>query len=98
MQEVNGQYSLNGRVLCRIVEDEAVLLDLDFGQYYGLNSVGTRIWQLLGDSHSPSSICDHVVREFEVSEGEAVADVEAFIGTLLEKRLLVHHGESYEPG
>ena len=31
MQEVNGQYSLNGRVLCRIVEDEAVLLDLDFG-------------------------------------------------------------------
>jgi hypothetical protein len=24
--------------------------------------------------------------------------VETFIGTLLEKRLLVHHGESHEPG
>ncbi len=98
MQEVNGQYSLNGRVLCRIVEDEAVLLDLDFGQYYGLNSVGTRIWQLLGDGHSPSSICDHVVREFKVSEGEAVADVEALIETLLARRLLVRQMEPRATG
>lgn len=96
MEEVNGQYSLNDRVLCRIVEDEAVLLDLDSGQYYGLNNVGTRIWQLLGAGHSASSICEVVVQEFEVAEAEA--DVEALIEMLLAKRLLVRQREPRAAG
>lgn len=96
MQKVNGQYSLNDRVLCRIVEDEAVLLDLDSGQYYGLNNVGTRIWQLLGAGHSASSICELVVQEFEVAEAEA--DVEALIEMLLAKRLLVRQRQPRAAG
>ncbi len=96
MQKVNGQYALNDRVLCRIVEEEAVLLDLDSGQYYGLNNVGTRIWQLLGAGHSASSICELVVQEFEVAEAEA--DVEALIKMLLAKRLLVRQKEPRAAG
>ncbi len=38
-------------VLSQDVGGEAVLLDLTSEQYYGLNAVGTRIWQLL-ESHS----------------------------------------------
>ena len=98
MQKVNGQYSLNDRVLCRIVEDEAVLLDLDSGQYYGLNNVGTRIWQLLGAGHSASSICELVVQEFEVAEAEAEADVEALIEMFLARRLLVSQREPRAAG
>lgn len=98
MQKVNGQYSLKDHVLCRIVEDEAVLLDLDSGQYYGLNNVGTRIWQLLGAGNSASSICELVVQEFEVAEAEAEADVEALIEMFLARRLLVSQREPRAAG
>lgn len=89
IRTANGHYTLNARVLCRIIEDEAVLLDLDSGQYYGLNSVGTRIWQLLAADHALPSICDLLVQEFEVSKQAAAVDVPAFMEMLLEKRLLV---------
>lgn len=89
VQIANGHYRLSARVLCRIIEDEAVLLDLDSGQYYGLNSVGTRIWQLVGAGHPLPAICDLLVQEFQVSKEGAAVDVPAFVGTLLEKRLLV---------
>ena len=98
MEQVNGHYSLNGRVLCRTIEDEAVLLDLDSGQYYGLNTVGARIWELLGDGHSASSICEVVVQEFEVSEAEAAADVEAFLTALLGKGILLAKGKARVTG
>lgn len=98
MQKVNGLYSLKDHVLCRIVEDEAVLLDLDSGQYYGLNNVGTRIWQLLGAGNSASSICELVVQEFEVAEAEAEADVEALIEMFLARRLLVSQREPRAAG
>ncbi len=98
MQKVNGQYSPKDHVLCRIVEDEAVLLDLDSGQYYGLNNVGTRIWQLLGAGNSASSIRELVVQEFEVAEAQAEADVEALIEMLLARHLLVLQGEPRAAG
>ena len=34
-------------VVHRMVGDEAVLLQLDSGVYYGLDPVGSRIWELL---------------------------------------------------
>ena len=39
--------SRSEQVLSQDVGGEAVLLDLASEQYFGLNAVGTRIWQLL---------------------------------------------------
>ena len=37
-------------VLLREIEGESVHVNLDKGQYYGLDDVGTRLYQLLNDS------------------------------------------------
>lgn len=84
----NGHYRLNARVLCRIIEGEAVLLDLDSGQYYGLNDVGTRIWQLTQEGHPPSAICDCLVDEYDVPREDAEHDVTQFLEDLADKGLL----------
>jgi hypothetical protein len=86
-------YTLNPRALCRVVDDEAVALDLDAGQYYGLNAVGTRIWQLLSEGRSVPSICDTLVEEYDVTPDAVRPDVEAFIGELLANGLLVNGGK-----
>ena len=89
------RYHLNPRVLCRAVEDEAVLLDLDAGQYYGLNSVGYLIWGLLIDGHGIASICDAISREFEISADAVRPDVDAFIDSLCSRRLLLSGSGAY---
>ncbi len=86
----DGHFQINPRVLCRAVEDEAVLLDLDAGQYYGLNAVGYRIWDLLSEDCAVASICDALLQEFEVSPEAIRPDVDAFIEALLAKRLLLN--------
>lgn len=91
----NGHYHLNPRVLCRAVEDEAVLLDLDAGQYYGLNVVGFRIWSLLIEGHGVASICEAISREFEISADAARPDVDAFIDALCSRRLLLSGSNAY---
>jgi hypothetical protein len=81
------RYSINPRALCRVIDDEAIALDLDAGQYYGLNAVATRVWQLLGEDESMSSICDTLVDEFDVAPDALRADVDAFISELVAKGL-----------
>ena len=39
-------------VVYKRVGDETILLDFDAGVYYGLDSVGARIWELLADARS----------------------------------------------
>ena len=45
-------------VVCREIEGEAVLLHLGTGIYFGLNAVGTRIWQLLDAAQDAPAIVD----------------------------------------
>lgn len=85
----NGHYRPNPRVICRVIENEAILLHLDSGHYFGFNNVGTRIWQLICNGHAISSIPCILVEEFEVERGEAEADTREFVRSLLEQKLVV---------
>jgi hypothetical protein len=53
-------------VLFRALEAEAVLLNLKSGVYFGLNNVGTRAWQLLGEHKTLGRVCDVMIDEYEV--------------------------------
>ena len=65
------------------VEDESVLLSFAKERYYGLNEVGTRAWELLGEHGRLSDVAQHVAREFEVSPETAETDVLQLAAELL---------------
>ena len=43
----NDRFSISKEVLSQELNGETVLLDLQGESYFGLNEVGTRIWQLI---------------------------------------------------
>ena len=49
--------------------DESAILNLKNTVYYGLNSVGARVWELLRQPRSVGEIRDALLEEYEV-EGE----------------------------
>jgi hypothetical protein len=55
---------VDAQVLFRQLDDEAVLLDLKSGTYFGLNDVGARTWQLILEKGSLSDVRDALVREY----------------------------------
>ena len=68
--------------------DEAVILGLGDGVYYGLDSVGARVWSLLATPRRVSEIVDAVTEEFEVSRERCERDVLALLGELAERQLI----------
>ena len=83
---------LSPDVVFRDLEGEAVLLDLSTGTYFGLNEVATRVWTLLGTGAPIATIVDVIADEYE-AEPEAIAkDIEALLGELRSRRLVVEEG------
>ncbi|HEX6975012.1 MAG TPA: PqqD family peptide modification chaperone [Vicinamibacterales bacterium] len=81
-------FEIPDAVVFRELDGEAVLLNLDSGQYFGLNAVGTRIWQLLAEAKRPQPIIDALLAEYEVSHAELESDVLALLGQLADRGLI----------
>ena len=52
----------------RILDDEAVILDLASAAYFGLNSLGARFWQLVSQNSSYQAAVDVLLGEYAVDE------------------------------
>src|ERR1700712_1933979 len=72
---------------------EAVILGADAGQYFGLNKVGARIWELVQEPVRVSAICAAVCAEYQVAEADCERDVIELLSELRAKGLLNVRGE-----
>ena len=75
-------------VVHRMVGDEAVLLQLDSGIYYGLDPVGSRIWELLAAHGSIRAVCETMVEEYDVAPAQVEQDVQRLVRELQAKGLV----------
>ncbi len=67
---------------------ETAILDLKSGQYYGLNTVGARIWELLQDSRTVTELLDVLLSEFDVEALSCERDLFTLLGDLHNKGLI----------
>src|SRR4051812_15119232 len=60
MPEVSiaNRVKISDDVLFQELQGEAVLLELKTGVYFGLDKVGTRVWQLLGEQATIAGVVD----------------------------------------
>ena len=63
---LNQTITLSPDVISQEVSGETVLLDLESEHYFGLDGVGTRIWQLIGETNDLSAIYQTLLAEYEV--------------------------------
>ena len=81
-------------VMARQVGDETVILDLATGTYFGLDPVGTRMWQFIGEGRTMGEICEALLAEFEVTRETLELDVAALLEDLRSRGLVTsaEHG------
>lgn len=70
------------------VDGELVALDVTKGVCYGLNRVGTRIWQLLESPRSARQIADILVGDFDVSPEECLEQTGSLLRELVAAELV----------
>jgi hypothetical protein len=80
--------AVKDQVSCDL-EGEAVILSLNEGIYYTLNSVGARIWNLIREPLQVGMVCDIIVKEFDVAADKCERDVLQVLGEMEKEGLIV---------
>ena len=73
---------ISNNVLAQEVAGETVLLDLASESYFGLDAVGTRIWQLLQAGKAETEVVDTLLVAYAVEREVLEKDVTALLGKL----------------
>jgi coenzyme PQQ biosynthesis protein PqqD len=73
------------------VEDEIVMLSLERGKYFHLNSAASSIWELLETPRTLAELCRELEQRFDVPAAQCEADVREFLAELEARSLLVFH-------
>lgn len=81
-------YQVSANHLYSEVADEAVILDLGSGVYYGLNSVGVDIWQWLQQPKTETEILNLVLAKYDVTQKQADLDIQSILKEMLKKGLI----------
>jgi len=77
-----------GNFLISQLGSELVLMDTKSGNYLGINTVGTHIWNLLADSRSITDLVTELTSCFEVTETQCQLEVERFLSELEQKKMV----------
>jgi len=76
------------------VDDEVVILGVEKGVCYGLNSVGSHIWQLLIGQIRVGDICTILQSEYDIDAADCETQVLALLESLRSESLIQICGDS----
>lgn len=75
-------------VIASEVENELVMMSLENGKYYGIDSIGGDIWKMVEAPLKVSEICERLMKEYKVDASICENDVLEFIEQLKEQGLI----------
>jgi len=82
-------YKISGSIRSASTPDGAVLLDVQQGRILSLNSMGSRIFEMLRGGLDENQIADEISRDCGVDADCARIDILNFIRTLQEHKVLL---------
>ena len=89
----DARFIRNQEVVSRQIEGELVIVPIrrgvgDLNSLYTLNSVGSILWDFMTEGHTVPEMVSRVCDEFEVSTKQAQDDIQEFLASLLEEKLI----------
>jgi len=75
-------------VFAQIVDDEMIIMDVESENYFGLDAIGTQMWQILVEDSSLANLKKMILKMYNVKEDVLEQDIEIFISKLLKNKLI----------
>ncbi len=82
MATLASKISIPKDVVFRDLDGEAILLNLETGKYYGLDQVGTRMWNLLSQHGQVEPAYWVMLEEYNVTEEQLREDMLGLVDKL----------------
>jgi hypothetical protein len=75
-------YANDNEVASKVMDGEAILINLGTGIYYSLDDVASCIWSAIETGSTVEQIAEQVCAHFDASSGDVFADVSEFTALL----------------
>lgn len=93
MINVASVFTIPANVEITTVDEDVVLLNFDTGDFYGIGSVGAKVFAMLEESHNFGVILKQIQSEYDVSEETLRIDLIALFDELQKNGLVeLTHG------
>ena len=79
---------LNQELLQSEIDGETIMMSIDNGKYYGLNTVASRIWEIIKDEPLFSEIIEKLTIEYDIEKQQCETETKEFIDKLIENKLI----------
>ena len=86
--DLNQKVTFADTVFAQEVDGEMVLLDMNSENYFGLDAVGTDIWQAMQEKETLQEVLEVLLEQYEVEEDVLKKDLVAFVEKLQESGLV----------
>jgi len=78
----------NQEMLTSNIGEEIVMMSIDNSAYYGLDPIGSNIWEMLAEPIRVSDLCAQLMQRYEVNEQDCQRDVLNFLNQMRNEDLL----------
>ena len=86
--DINSKITFADTVFAQEVDGEMVLLDMNSENYFGLDAVGTDIWQAMQENESLTDVLSVLLAQYEVEKEVLKKDLLTFVEKLQEGGLV----------
>ena len=86
---MNARLYINEEEVCgKVVEGEAIIINLSNGIYYSLDGVGGTVWQLIELRYSIEEMTQAISAHHKVSSEQVKADLEKLIDEMVQENIV----------
>ncbi len=85
---MQGRFERDPEVVGKVIDGEAIIINLATGMYYSADEVGAFIWTLLESGHNLAEVATQIAARYDVAEDRARADAEPVVLRLLREGLI----------
>ena len=70
------------------IDGETVMMSIENGEYYGLDTIASRIWELIEKPLTIQELNEQLQNEYDVSPEQCQSDVDKFLGEMVENKII----------
>ena len=84
-------WRLSDDAIANPVGGETVILHLGNGTYYGLDSIGSLLWEGIKAGQTPAQVCDTILETYDTDRETVENDLRRFMDELCDNGLIVRN-------
>jgi Coenzyme PQQ synthesis protein D (PqqD) len=91
--QTTSRFKVNEKlVTSKIIDGEAIIINLANGMYYSLEKTGALVWMLIGGRYSVGECADVVAARFSIPVERVRVDVDRLVNDLVNQNLVLAAG------